>query len=69
MIWLYSIISALTFRIRGGLRIPHTDKKFPLNKWWFAVWFATLSCILKGWSLEFFITGFIASKMCTSISG
>ena len=55
MSWLYSIISAATFRIDGGLRIPRTDKKFPLCKWWFAVWFATLSCILKGWSLNFWV--------------
>lgn len=64
---LYDLISGLMFRIRGGLKIK--GHKLPLCKWWFAVWFACLSCILKGWNLEFFITGFVASKMCTSISG
>lgn len=34
---LYALISGLMFRIRGGLRIPFTDKKFPLCKWYFAI--------------------------------
>lgn len=66
---LYVFLSALTFRIRGGLRIPFTDKKFPLCKWWFAVWFAILACILKGWSLNFFIIMTIATMVSTSCYG
>lgn len=66
--WLYTLISALTFRIRGGLRI-YKDKKFPLNKFWFAVWFPTMNCLLRGWNPAFFVTGLIASKLCTSIAG
>ena len=54
--WLYTLISALTFRIRGGLRI-YKDKKFPLNKFWFAVWFPTMNCLLRGWNPAFFVTG------------
>lgn len=69
MQWLYHIVSAITFRIHGGLRIPHTDKKFPINKWWFAVWFACLACILKGWSWKYWITVFIAARMSTWIAG
>lgn len=68
MYLLIALACALGFRVRGGLKL-YKDKKFPLNKWWFAAWFACLSCILKGWSWQFWITGFIASKMCTSISG
>ena len=69
MKFLYDIISGLMFRIRGGLRIPGTDKKFPLNKLWFAAWFACMACILKGWSLKFWIVTFIASRVATLIAG
>lgn len=69
MKFLYDLISGLTFRIRGGLRIPFTDKKFPLNKWWFAVWIAILSYLLNGFNTSTIITAFIAGKMCTSFSG
>lgn len=69
MKFLYDLISGLTFRIRGGLRIPFTDKKFPLNKIWFAVWFACLACILKGWNLKVWLVMFIASRMATQIAG
>lgn len=66
---LYVVLGGLTFRIRGGLRIPFTDKKFPLNKWWFAVWFAVLACILKGYKWDLFITSVVAGYTCTAISG
>lgn len=66
---IYSLLGALTFRIRGGLRIPHTDKKFPLNKWWFAVFFALGACYLKGWHIDLGLTCLIAGYMCTAISG
>lgn len=65
---MYNFISALTFRIRGGLRI-YKDKKFPLNKWWFAIWFPTMHCLIRGWNTPFYLTGVIASRMCTNISG
>ena len=66
---IYTLLGALTFRIRGGLRIPHTDKKFPLNKWWFAVFFALGACFLKGWHIDLGLTCLIAGYMCTAISG
>lgn len=69
MVWLYTLLGALTFRIRGGLRIPFTDKKFPLNKWWFAVWFACEACLLLGWNWHLALTSLIAGYMCTAISG
>lgn len=63
-------ICGLTFRIRGGLRMPGTDKKFPLNKWWFAIAFPLcMAWITNDWKSTFLITGLIASEMCTSISG
>lgn len=67
MIFLNSIISGITFRIRGGLRI--LGKKLPLCKEWFALWFACLLVILKGWNWQSFITMFIASRMATKIAG
>lgn len=66
---LYGLIGALTFRIRGGLRIPFTNKKFPLNKWFFAVWFACETCLLKGYNYQLAITSLIAGYICTAISG
>lgn len=66
---IYTLLGALTFRIRGGLRIPLTDKKFPLNKWWFAVFFALGTCYLKGWHIDLGLTCLIAGYMCTAISG
>ena len=66
---LISLINALTFRIRGGLRIPHTDKKFPLNKWWFALSFALSACYLRGWNTNFFIIMLIATRLSTQIYG
>ena len=66
---IFTLLGALTFRIRGGLRIPHTDKKFPLNKWWFAVFFALGACFLKGWHIDLGLTCLIAGYMCTAISG
>lgn len=72
MMWislLYALIGGLTFRIRGGLRIPFTDKKFPLNKWWFAIWFACLTVIYNGWQSAFFFTVLIATRMSTQIAG
>lgn len=68
-ILLYSLISGLMFRIRGGLRIPFTDKKFPLNKLWFAAWFACLACILTEWSIHRWLIIFIASVVSTQIAG
>lgn len=64
---LYSLISGLMFKIRGGLKIY--GKKLPLCKWWFAIWFACLSCILDGWSLKYWLVMFIASRMATCICG
>lgn len=64
---LYSLISGLMFKIRGGLRVY--GKKLPLCKWWFAIWFACLSCILNGWSLKYWLVMFIASRMATCICG
>lgn len=63
------MINALTFRIRGGLRIPHTDKKFPLNKWWFAISFALSACYLRGWDTNFFIIMLIATRLSTQLYG
>lgn len=69
MTLLYALISGLMFRIRGGLRIPFTDKKFPLCKWYFAVWFACLCCILKGWSWRYWLVMFVASRLSTQLCG
>lgn len=66
---LFILLGALTFRIRGGLRIPHTDKKFPLNKWWFAVFYALATCYLTGWSVNTFAVMLIAARLSTQLYG
>lgn len=60
---------AFCFRVRGGLRIPHTDKKFPLNKYWFAIFFALSACFLRFWSFNFFLVTAIAARLSTQIYG
>lgn len=60
---------AFCFRVRGGLRIPHTDKKFPLNKYWFAIFFALSACFLRVWSFNFFLVTAIAARLSTQIYG
>lgn len=66
---LYTILNAICFRIRGGLRISKTDKKFPVNKWWFAICFAATTCALKGWELNRFLVMLIASRLATQMHG
>lgn len=66
---IFTLLGALTFRIRGGLRIPHTDKKFPLNKWWFAVFLALATCFLRGWSVNTFVVMLIAARLSTQLYG
>lgn len=63
------LICSLCFRIRGGLRIPFTDKKFPLNKFWFALGFAGCWCWLNGWNLNSFAVIAIATYVSTSAFG
>lgn len=68
------LISAFTFRVRGGLRIPFTDKKFPLCKWWFATAFATLAWFLKYnnftfESFNYWLVLLIASRLSTQMAG
>ena len=64
-----ALLSSFTWRVRGGLRIPHTDKKFPLNKYWFAVFYALSACYLKGWETSFFFTMLIASILSSQLYG
>lgn len=70
-----SLISALTFRIRGGLRIPGTDKKFPICKWWFATAFSSMAFMLKYHhtfdfeSINYWIVMLIAARTSTQMAG
>lgn len=61
MIYVYSaiivILSALLWRIRGGL----WKDKIPANKIWFAVAFAFYGCLYFGWSFENWTVGFADS--------
>ncbi|MEE0060517.1 MAG: hypothetical protein UE295_06795 [Acutalibacteraceae bacterium] len=68
MKFLYDIISALTFRIRGGLRM-YKDHKFPLNKLYFAIWVACMTCIFRGWELRLWLVMFIATYVSTMCFG
>lgn len=63
------LLGAFTWRVRGGLRIPFTDKKFPLNKWWFAVFYALATCYLRGWNNNLFWVMLIASRLCSQLYG
>lgn len=60
MIYVYSalivILSALLWRIRGGL----WKDKIPANKIWYAVAFAFYGCLYFGWSFENWLVGFLA---------
>ena len=59
--WLISIIDAFLWRVRGGWRIPRTDKKVPLNKLWFAIAFGIEAGLLKGWDWALVVTTMIAT--------
>ncbi len=69
MIYVYSaiivILSALLWRIRGGL----WKDKIPANKIWYAVAFAIYGCLYFGPSVENFILGFIASYASYQLYG
>lgn len=60
MIYVYSVLiivlSALLWRIRGGL----WKDKIPANKIWYAVAFAFYGCLYFGWSFENWLVGFLA---------
>jgi hypothetical protein len=61
MIYVYSalivILSALLWRIRGGL----WKDKIPANKIWYAVAFGFYGCLYFGWSFENWTVGFADS--------
>lgn len=59
--FIISLIDSFLWRVRGGWRIPHTDKKVPLNKLWFAVAYGIEAGILKGWDWALVITTMIAT--------
>lgn len=58
--WLISIIDAFLWRVRGGLRM-YKDKKFPLNKLWFAIAFGIEAGLLRGWNWNFVIITALAT--------
>ena len=55
-----SLRDSFLWRVRGGLRM-YKDKKFPLNKLWFAVAFGIEAGYLKGWDWSLVITTMIAT--------
>jgi hypothetical protein len=61
------LLSSFLWRVRGGLRI--NDKKLPLNKVWYAVFFAIYGCLYFGWGVELFLIGFIASYASWQLYG
>ena len=65
---LISLIDSFLWRVRGGLRM-YKDKKFPLNKIWFAVAFGIEAGILKGWDWSLAITTMIATLVSYQIYG
>ena len=71
MIWIYSLLivalSALLWRVRGGLKIK--GKKLPANKIWYAVFFALISCINFCFTAENLLIGFIACYISYQLYG
>lgn len=61
------LLSSLLWRVRGGLKI--NDKKLPLNKVWYAVFFAIYGCLYFGWGVELFLIGFVASYASYQLYG
>lgn len=59
--FIISLIDSFLWRVRGGWRIPYTDKKVFLNKIWFAIAFGIEAGILKGWDWALVITTMIAT--------
>lgn len=66
---LVSLLDAFLWRVRGGWRIPGTDKKIPLCKLWFAIAFGIEAGLLKGWNLPFIITTMVATYVSYQIYG
>ena len=66
---LISLIDSFLWRVRGGWRIPYTDKKVPLNKIWFAVAFGIEAGLLKGWDWALVITTMIATLVAYQVYG
>lgn len=68
------LLGGLMYRIRGGLDMPFTDKHFPMNKWWWAV-YSTIVCwyiydwTTASWIWALLITCLIATRMSTQIAG
>lgn len=61
-----SLISALLWRVRGGLRIK--DKKLPFNKIWYAL-FIGVFCYIKGKGLEVSVNAGIATFVSYQLYG
>lgn len=59
--FLISLLDSFLWRVRGGLRIPFTDKEFPLCKLWFAIAFGIEAGLLKGWNWNFVIITALAT--------
>lgn len=50
MNYLIIALSSFLWRVRGGLNMPFTEKKYPLNKIWFALFYAATFCYLTQWN-------------------
>ena len=61
------LLSSFLWRVRGGLRI--NDKKLPLNKVWYAVFFAVYCCIYIVPSFTVFLIGFLACYVSYQLYG
>lgn len=63
-----ALIDSFLWRVRGGLRM-YKDKKFPLNKLWFAIAFGIEAGLLKGWNWNFVIITAIATLVSYQVYG
>lgn len=66
---LVSLIDSFLWRVRGGWRIPRTDKKLPLCKLWFAIAFGIEAGLLRGWNWNFVIITALATLVSYQVYG
>lgn len=66
--FIISLIYSFLWRVRGGLRM-YKDKKYPLNKLWFAVAFGIEAGLLKGWDWALVVTTMIATLVSYQVYG
>lgn len=63
------LLSSLFWRIRGGLSMPFTNKKFPVNKIWFSIVYGLCAGYLYTYDVKFLLCTIIATFVSHQIYG